>query len=207
MTLQAAGDTGQRIYHWPFTASQRSLENLNLCKIMKPRKPIRLTCVLCSFFSGRGIQLNTLVPMQDRWWQRCPPGAVLSPRIHQLCGQSGAVFQVRIVILTERVGVLPDGKGETAAGVVDAEKDHGHVLRGAHASPQGARVAVIHVALVQRQRVVLGAGELLSLHHPAIKHLHGTIERTFGYVRGRTVDSGTVRLTFELRWEIWQQVV
>lgn len=32
--------------------------------------------------------------------------------------------------------MLSDGQGETAAGVVDAEKDHGHVLRGANASPQ-----------------------------------------------------------------------
>jgi len=75
------------------------------------------------------------------------------------------------VSLTERVDVLPDRQGEAAAGVVDAEEDHGHVLGGAHASPQRARVAVVHVALVQRQRVVLGAGELLSLHHPAVEHL------------------------------------
>lgn len=32
--------------------------------------------------------------------------------------------------------MLSDGQGETAAGVVDAEKDHGHVLRGANASSQ-----------------------------------------------------------------------
>lgn len=38
--------------------------------------------------------------------------------------------------LTERVGVFPDCQGEAAAGVVDAEEDHGHVLRGAHGSPQ-----------------------------------------------------------------------
>lgn len=73
--------------------------------------------------------------------------------------------------------MLPDGQGETAAGVVDAEKDHGHILRGAHASPQRARVTVIHVTLVQRQRVILGAGERLSFHHPAIKHLHGTVKK------------------------------
>lgn len=74
--------------------------------------------------------------------------------------------------LTEGVDVLPDGEREAAAGAVDAEEDHGDVLRGAHASPRRAGVAVVHVALVQRQRVVLGAGELLSLHHPAVEHLH-----------------------------------
>lgn len=132
----------------------------------------------------------TLVLMQDQWWS--PPGAA---------------FQTRI-ILTERIDVLPDGQGETADGVVDAEKDHGHVLRGAHACPQRGRVAVIHVALVQRQRVVLGTGELLPFHHPAVKHLHGTVKQTFDFeVWGRTVDSRSVGLNSELREEIWQQVV
>lgn len=74
--------------------------------------------------------------------------------------------------LTEGVDVLPDGEREAAAGAVDAEEHHGDVLRGAHAPPRRAGVAVVHVALVQRQRVVLGAGELLSLHHPAVEHLH-----------------------------------
>lgn len=37
-------------------------------------------------------------------------------------------------LLTERVDVFPDGQREAAAGVVDAEEDHGHVLRGAHAA-------------------------------------------------------------------------
>lgn len=77
-------------------------------------------------------------------------------------------------VLTEGVDVSPDGQGEAAAGAVDAEEDHGHVLRGAHASPRRSRVAVIHVALVQGQRVILRAGELVPLHHPAVKHLHGT---------------------------------
>lgn len=74
--------------------------------------------------------------------------------------------------------MLPDGQGERAARVVDAEKDHGHVLRGAHASPQRPRVTVIHVALVQGQRMILGAWELLSFHYPAIKHLHRTAENS-----------------------------
>ena len=78
------------------------------------------------------------------------------------------------VLLTEGVDVFPDCQGEAAAGVVNAEEHHGHVLRGAHASLQGSRVAVIHVALVQRQQVILGAGELLSFHHPAVEHLRGT---------------------------------
>lgn len=74
-------------------------------------------------------------------------------------------------LLTERIDVFPDRQREAAAGVVDAEEDHGHVLRRAHASPQRARVAVIHVALVEGQWVILGAGELFSFHHPAVKHL------------------------------------
>lgn len=78
------------------------------------------------------------------------------------------------IVLTEGMNMFPDCQGKAAASVVNAEEDHGHVLRGAHASLQGSGVAVIHIALVQRQRVVLGAGELLSFHHPAIKHLDGT---------------------------------
>lgn len=39
-------------------------------------------------------------------------------------------------LLTERINVFPDCQGEAAASVVNAEEDHGHVLGGAHASPQ-----------------------------------------------------------------------
>lgn len=99
--------------------------------------------------------------------------------------------------------MLPDGQGEAAAGVVHAEKDHGHVLRGAHAPPQRPRVTVIHVALVQRQRMILGAGELLSFHHPAIKHLHRTANNISPnkLVIGIVV-SRSFHLNFELRGEI-----
>lgn len=96
--------------------------------------------------------------------------------------------------------MLPDGQGESAARVVDAEKDHGHVLRGAHAAPQRPRVAVIHVALVQGQRMILGAWELLSFHYPAIKHLHRTAEKIVIEVGGRT--SRSYPLNFELGGEI-----
>lgn len=75
-------------------------------------------------------------------------------------------------LLTKRVDVLPDGEREAAASTVDAEEDHGNILGGAHGAARHAGVAVVHVALAQRQRVVLAAGELLPLHHPAVKHLH-----------------------------------
>ena len=54
---------------------------------------------------------------------------------------------------------------------MNAEEQHGNVLRRPHGSPDRPRVAVVHIAFHQRQGVVLGTRELLSLHHPAIKHL------------------------------------
>lgn len=39
------------------------------------------------------------------------------------------------ILLTERIYVFPDYQGKAAASIVNAEEDHGHVLRGAHASP------------------------------------------------------------------------
>lgn len=68
--------------------------------------------------------------------------------------------------------MLPDGEREAAASAVDAEEDHGNILGGAHGAAWHAGVAIVHVALAQRQWVVLAAGELLPLHHPAVKHLH-----------------------------------
>lgn len=74
---------------------------------------------------------------------------------------------------TKGVGVFPDCQGEAAAGTVNAEEDHGHVLRRAHTFPQRSRVAVIHIALEQRQWVIVGAGKLFPFHHPAVEHLDG----------------------------------
>lgn len=128
-------------------------------------------------------------PCWCKRWPKHPAGLVLSPRTHTICCCANslkaepvtllcicAIYSLGMdvtLLLTERIYVFPDYQGKAAACVVNAEEDHGHVLRGAHASPQGSWVAVIHIALVQGQRVVLGAGELLSFHHPAIKHLHG----------------------------------
>ena len=74
-------------------------------------------------------------------------------------------------LLTERVGESPDGEGEATAGGLDTEEDHGHVPRGAHGSPGRARLPVVHIALLQRQRVVLGTAQLLPLHHPPVTPL------------------------------------
>lgn len=114
-------------------------------------------------------------PSVSSWWLKSPTGLVLSPQTHtntEWPGGSGYGYDLLPNLLTERVDELSHGDGEGAAGVVNPEEDHGHVLGRAHTSPQRSRVAVIHVALVERQRVILGAGELLSLHHPAVKHLH-----------------------------------
>lgn len=45
------------------------------------------------------------------------------------------LFLYECDVLTERIDVFPDCQGEAAASVVNSEEDHGHVLRGAHASP------------------------------------------------------------------------
>lgn len=74
--------------------------------------------------------------------------------------------------LTERVAQLFDGEGEAAVRAVDAEEDHGDVLRGAAGGSSCSwGGAVVCVALVQRELVVLPTGELFSLQNPAIKHL------------------------------------
>lgn len=74
--------------------------------------------------------------------------------------------------LTGRVVQLFDGEGEAAVGALDAEEDHGDVLRGAAGGSSCSwRGAVVCVALVQRELVVLPTGELLSLQNPAVKHL------------------------------------
>lgn len=68
---------------------------------------------------------------------------------------------------------LLDGEGEAAVGAVNAEEDHGDVLRGAAGGPGALGGAVVGVALVERQRMVLPAGELLPLQNPAVKDLPG----------------------------------
>lgn len=66
---------------------------------------------------------------------------------------------------------LLDDQGEAAVGAVHAEEDHGHVLRRAAGGPGALGGAVVRVALVERQRMVLPAGELLALQDPAVKYL------------------------------------
>lgn len=66
---------------------------------------------------------------------------------------------------------LLDDEGEAAVWAVHAEEDHGDVLRGAAGGPSALGGAVVRVALVERQRVVLPAGELLPLENPAVKYL------------------------------------
>lgn len=77
-------------------------------------------------------------------------------------------------LLTEWVYLPLDRQREAAARIVNAEEDHGHILRWAHASFRCSWVAVIHVTLMHWQWMVLEAGELLPFQHPAIKHLDGT---------------------------------
>lgn len=76
-------------------------------------------------------------------------------------------------VLTEGIVQLLDGEGEAAVGAVNAEEDHGDVLRGAAGGPGALGGAVVGVALVERQRMVLPAGELLPLQNPAVKDLAG----------------------------------
>lgn len=68
---------------------------------------------------------------------------------------------------------LLHGEGEATVRAVDAEEDHGDVLRGAAGGPGALGGAVVGVALVERQRMVLPAGELLPLQNPAVKDLPG----------------------------------
>lgn len=68
---------------------------------------------------------------------------------------------------------LLHGEGEAAVRAVNAEEHHGDVLRGAAGGPGALRGAVVGVALVERQRMVLPAGELLPLQNPAVKDLPG----------------------------------
>lgn len=74
--------------------------------------------------------------------------------------------------LTEGIVELLDSQGEAAVRALDAEEDHGDVLGGATGG--GSRGgAVVGVALVHWQLVVLPAGELLPLQDPAVKRLSG----------------------------------
>lgn len=54
---------------------------------------------------------------------------------------------------------------------MDAEEDHGDILGRAAGGCRSCRGAVVRVALVHWQLVVLPAGELLPLQNPAVKHL------------------------------------
>lgn len=63
---------------------------------------------------------------------------------------------------------LLDDESEAAVGAVHTEEDRGDVLRGAAGALGGA---VVRVALVEGQRMVLPAGELLPLENPAVKYL------------------------------------
>lgn len=83
----------------------------------------------------------------------------------------GALRRVQDGALTEGIVQLLDDEGEAAVGAVHAEEDHGDVLRGAAGGPGALGGAVVRVALVERQRVVLPAGELLPLENPAVKYL------------------------------------
>lgn len=73
--------------------------------------------------------------------------------------------------LTEGVVQLFDSEGEAAVRAVNAEEDHGDVLRRAADGSRCCGGAVVCVALVERERVVLPARELLSFENPAVKHL------------------------------------
>lgn len=73
--------------------------------------------------------------------------------------------------LTEGVVLLLDGECEASVGTVNAEEDHGDVLTGTAGNPWCVGGAVVCVALLQGQWVVLGAGEHVSLQDPAIKYL------------------------------------
>lgn len=66
---------------------------------------------------------------------------------------------------------LLDGKGEACVGAVNAEEDHGNVLRGEGGGCGALGGAVVRVTLVEGQRMVLPAGELLPLQNPAVKNL------------------------------------
>lgn len=78
--------------------------------------------------------------------------------------------------LTEGVVQFFDREGEAAVGALNAEEDHGDVLRGAAGGSWGCGGAVVCVALVHGKLVVLAAGELLSLQKPAIKDLQTETE-------------------------------
>lgn len=67
--------------------------------------------------------------------------------------------------------LLFDSECEATVRAVNAEEDHGDVLRRAACGSCCCGGAVVCVALVQREQVVLTAGELLSLQNPAVKHL------------------------------------
>lgn len=71
---------------------------------------------------------------------------------------------------------LFDGEREATVGVVNAKEDHGDILRGAAGGPRRGGGAVVRVALVRRQRMVLTAGKLLSLQNPAVEYLKHSVE-------------------------------
>lgn len=72
---------------------------------------------------------------------------------------------------------LPDSEGEATVSAVNAKEDHGDILRRAAGGSRRCGGTEVCVALVQRQRMVLTAGELLSLQNPAIKYLEDDVEK------------------------------
>lgn len=73
--------------------------------------------------------------------------------------------------LTERIDEFAECYCEAAPGLVESEEQHGDILRRPYNWSSHSSLAVIRVTLVQRKRMVLCAGKLLTLHHPAIKYL------------------------------------
>lgn len=54
---------------------------------------------------------------------------------------------------------------------MDPEEDHGHILGGSDAPSAETTLTEIYVPLTRGERMILGAGELLSLENPTIKYL------------------------------------
>lgn len=56
---------------------------------------------------------------------------------------------------------------------MESEEQHRHVLRRAHDRLSRSGVAIVRVTLIQRERMILRAWKLFTLHHPSIEHLKG----------------------------------
>ncbi len=73
--------------------------------------------------------------------------------------------------LTEWIDEFAECYCEAAPWLVESEEQHGDILRRPYDWSSHSSLAVIRVTLVQRKRMVLCAGKLLALHHPAVKYL------------------------------------